>query len=335
MSSYIERIHYFGEPAIKAGNEHLEIVLVPGWGSNLISLVHKESNRDILRSPKTSEEFWANPILFGDPILFPPNRIGDGTFTFHDCTYHLDINEKDNNNHIHGLLHHEKWELVRAEAVENEVILETKITSSQSPSICRQFPHHFSVQMSYRLKDSKLYKNATIINHGQEPFPWGLGYHTSFLFSEATSSFALTADKRWKLNERLLPTGELEDIEYRDQLKQGMSLKGFRLDDVFLSAVSTGGKNEVSITYRDNKRENGLRIVYRADENFKNWVVYNADGKQGFVCPEPYTWVTNAPNLNLPASLTGLQVLSPGEQVTLKAELEAFVNEVPSPISTL
>ncbi|WP_367760342.1 hypothetical protein [Ammoniphilus sp. 3BR4] len=62
-------------------------------------------------------------------------------------------------------------------------------------------------------------------------------------------------------------------------------------------------------------------IVYLADPNFKHWVVYNADGKQGFVCPEPYTWVTNAPKLNLSPSLTGVQMLKPGEEMTVRTEI--------------
>src|SRR5690606_31023064 len=56
-----------------------------------------------------------------------------------------------------------------------------------------------------------------------------------------------------------------------------------------------------------------IEIRYEADPNFRHWVVYNADGRSGFICPEPYTWITNAPNLAFPASLTGFQELGPGE----------------------
>lgn len=44
MTAYIEEILYFNEAAIRAGNEYLEIVLVPKWGSNLISLKWKKEN---------------------------------------------------------------------------------------------------------------------------------------------------------------------------------------------------------------------------------------------------------------------------------------------------
>jgi aldose 1-epimerase len=42
MTNYIEKMTYLGTPAVKAGNEHLEMIVVPEWGSNVISLVDKE-----------------------------------------------------------------------------------------------------------------------------------------------------------------------------------------------------------------------------------------------------------------------------------------------------
>ncbi|MEW9669381.1 aldose 1-epimerase [Ammoniphilus sp. 3BR4] len=318
MSTFVEQITYLGEPAVQASNEQMEIIIVPGWGSNLISCIHKESNYQVLRVPDSLEEYGSNPYLFGTPVLFPPNRIGDGTFEFNGRTYHLEINEKGKNNHLHGFVHDKRWELVKAEAQEDRVVVETEMDSSHYPDIFEQFPHHFVIRMTYMLEGATLHKNATIRNKGTEPFPWGLGYHTTFFFPEDQSSFSLTADKRWLLDERLLPTGELEEMEYKKELHEGIRLKDWALDDAFLSSALSGGRNEASVETA------GLKIVYRADEHFKHWVVYNADGRQGFVCPEPYTWVTNAPNLRLPESLTGVQVLGPGDEVTVKTEIAIY-----------
>lgn len=33
MANFIEKITYLGTPAIKAGNEHLEMIVVPEWGA--------------------------------------------------------------------------------------------------------------------------------------------------------------------------------------------------------------------------------------------------------------------------------------------------------------
>lgn len=107
-----------------------------------------------------------------------------------------------------------------------------------------------------------------------------------------------------------LPTGELVDIPYLEELREGKSLVEHALDDAFQTAES--GANEAVLT----DLNSGIRVVYSADEHFKHWVVYNHDARQGYLCPEPYTWITNAPNLQLPQELTGFRVLQPGEQVT-------------------
>ncbi|MEW9673928.1 aldose 1-epimerase [Ammoniphilus sp. 3BR4] len=243
MTVFVEKITYLGEPAVRAGNGQLEIILVPGWGSNLISLIDKQTNKEILRAPRSSGEYEANPWLYGTPILFPPNRISDGIFDFAGKTYHLEINEKDKNNHLHGFVHDKKWELLKAETNGNKAILETEFDSSTYPEIYQQFPHHFVIRMSYILDGITLHKNATIMNKGEEPFPWGLGYHTTFLFPEEDSTFSLTADKAWELDERLLPTGQLVDIPYKKGMSEGLSLKDWALDDAYLSSGLSGGKN--------------------------------------------------------------------------------------------
>lgn len=316
MATESKEITFLGEKAIQAGNDQLELILVPSWGSRVISLMHKAKGLQVLRVPASVEAYAAEPILYGIPILFPPNRIGDGMFTYNGRVYHLTINETERHNHIHGFLHDKKWNLVQVQASQDTVTLQTEFDSSWYPELYEQFPHPFAIRMTYKLESNTLYKEATIENRGEEPFPWGFGYHTTFLFPE-TGTFALTAEKRWKLNERLLPTGELEEIAFREALQQGMSLKNWPLDDVFLSSVCNDGPNEARLVME----EKGLRITYRCDDHFKHWVVYNGDAKQGFLCPEPYTWVTNAPNLALPSSLTGLQVLPPGQQVTIRAAI--------------
>ncbi|WP_062234504.1 aldose 1-epimerase [Fictibacillus sp. FJAT-27399] len=87
MTAYIEEIVCFNEAAIRAGNEYLEVVLVPKWGSNLISLKWKKGNLELLRTPSTKEEYISKPYLYGIPILFPPNRIDRGEFTYNQKTY--------------------------------------------------------------------------------------------------------------------------------------------------------------------------------------------------------------------------------------------------------
>ena len=57
----------------------------------------------------------------------------------------------------------------------------------------------------------------------------------------------------------------------------------------------------------------GLRLVYEVGNSYKHWMIWNDTGDKGFICPEPQTWVVDAPNLGLPDEETGLRILSPGE----------------------
>ncbi|MCY8789714.1 aldose 1-epimerase [Bacillus inaquosorum] len=323
MANDIEKITYLGTPAIKAGNEHIEMIVVPEWGSNVISLVDKTTQLQLLREPETAESFHDTPTLYGIPILFPPNRISDGTFSFRGRTYHFDINEKDKHNHLHGFLYQEKWNVVTMKQTDEEVIVETEIDLSELPHVYKQFPHHAVVRMTYKLKGNTLFKHATVMNKGKEAFPWGIGYHTTFVFPEESSLFSLTADQQWELDERLLPTGKLMDVQNKEALHEGMDLRSQQLDDVFLSSYQKRGGENQAVIYHQHAH---ISIIYKADEQFKHWVVYNADGKQGYLCPEPYTWVTNAVNLNVSPSLTGVQVLEPGEETTAKSSITIELN---------
>ncbi|BBI35841.1 aldose 1-epimerase [Cohnella abietis] len=323
----IEQFELYGEAAIRVQNEELEFTLVPAWGSNLLSLRVLGKDLELLRFPESQELYKADPFMYGMPILFPPNRIADGNFEFNGKKYSFNINDPAEHNHTHGLLFDAPWKLLRAEDEGNRIVVKTFIHSDEHEEIMAQFPHPFTVHMEYILEKSTLTIEATIRNRDTIPFPWGLGYHTTFNYPFSASGdlalcqFALNADKQWVLDERFLPTGELVDIPYLEQLRQGKSLVGHALDDAFQTAKT--GVNEAVLT----DLNSSIRVVYSADEQFKHWVIYNHDSKQGYLCPEPYTWITNAPNLQLPEELTGFRVLQPGEQVktTTRIRIEEVV----------
>lgn len=315
MTCYVKEDLFLGKSSIIAGNEHLEITIIPSWGSNLISIITKDPMIQILRTPKTLEEYEQASVQYGTPVLFPPNRIRDGQFTFQNRSYSFDLTEPDKHNHIHGFVYTKPWEVEHIEADKDKARIITTIKSSDFPDITSQFPHSFTLKMIFTLEGTTIKKEAHIINESDESFPWGLGYHTTFQFPEATSRFSLQASKQWELNERLLPTEQFIPIPY-EELTKGMSLEAIELDDAFLTDTEAN-VNEAVMTLASE----GLQIQYRADDQFKHWVVYNNDGKQGYVCPEPYTWITDAPNLSLPYDITGLQVLAPGSTATATTEI--------------
>ncbi len=323
MSVSVERIAFCGEPAVLAQNEALAVTLVPGWGGNLISMRDKRRDVELLRVPTSEDEYLAEPILYGTPVLFPPNRIADGTFVFQGTEYRFHINEPADHNHSHGLVFGERWELDAAECEGDGILLRVRFDSAAHPAVLAQFPHRFGIELAYRLTDNVLMQETAITNRDDRAFPWGIGFHTTFRFpfrsgdDLANCTFALHADRQWELNERFLPTGRLFDIPFREEMRRGMSLVNRPLDDVFVAAGEGDGDNE-AVLYDGNI---GLKIIYCCDRRFGHWVVYNDDARQGYLCPEPYTWVTNAPNLPLPETVTGLRVLQPGETAVVRTKL--------------
>ncbi|TSB46985.1 aldose 1-epimerase [Alkalicoccobacillus porphyridii] len=314
MTFYVKEDSFLDQPAVKAGNEQLEITIVPNWGSNLISIERLQPKVHILRTPSSIEEYEQAPVQFGTPILFPPNRIRDGQFTFSNRTYTFELTEPDKHNHIHGFVYTKPWRLEHMEANDERAQIITTIHSTDHPDILKQFPHSFEIKMIYTLEGSSLKQEAIITNDGEEMFPWGIGYHTTFCFPEQTSTFSLQASKQWELNDRLLPTGELMEVP-NTSLTEGMNLGGVELDDAFLANQKEANEAVMKL------EEEGLNITYKADHHFKHWVVYNADGRKGYVCPEPYTWITDAPNLPLPKELTGVQTLEPGTSISTTTEI--------------
>lgn len=325
MSSYIKESQYLGEKAIVFGNSQLEAVLLPGLGSNLISLKLKSKDADLLRVPESKAQYEKNPVLYGMPILFPPNRIDSGIFTYDGQTYQLTKNEEKYNNHLHGFLYDKPWKVLKQDRNGESVRIVTEINSDDFTSITKQFPHSFSVKMTYTLDGGVLSTNATISNHGTRKFPWGLGYHTTFNLPISADgalencTVSLPVDEHWMLNERMLPTGEIRKLTDAEEFQQGILLSDKLFDDVYGYAKESELVNEAVIT----DHNEGIRIHYKCDKRFGHWVLFNGNGKDlsGFVCPEPYTWVTDAPNVDLPDSVTGFRELKPGEEVNLISQL--------------
>ncbi len=65
----------------------------------------------------------------------------------------------------------------------------------------------------------------------------------------------------------------------------------------------------------------GKEIFYEVDDAFKFWIFWNHDGDKGYICPEPITWMIDAPNLPLHNEESGYIELAPGEAKTVKEHI--------------
>lgn len=307
----IFKIKFLDKYAYQIENQHFKAIVLPSQGSNVISLYDKKKNVELLRTPQTEEDYTLRPMLYGIPILFPPNRIEDATFVYHNQVYKLAMNRAKENNHIHGFVHDKEWNVVVEECKEHKLV--TRLDSRNYPEILQQFPHEFILEMHVELTESGLIQTISVRNESDKNMPVGLGHHTTFAFPISTSTLQVDVEKQWVLNERNLPTGKLQDATYQKELGNGMILKDITLDDVYPMT-----ENKTSIIKHPSL---GIEINYTSKKGYLHWVLFSAGGKDDLVAIEPYSWVTNAPNLNLPNELTGLQGLEPGEEKTFVTEI--------------
>ena len=283
--------------------EDLAATILPGVGSNLVSFARSSLEMEYLFSPPSLAELRARPTRFGNPVLLPPNRIWEGSFTFAGRTYRLPINRPPH--HIHGLVHSLPWRVLGLEADEMGARARTVLIGREHPSFAEVFPQDFRLALEFSLQDGALRITAEATNFGPAPFPFGLGYHTYFRLPMKDGEdpgdyrLSLPAQARWELKDcfptgRLLPLGEL-------------------------------APGEPEIVARLWHEPSGRGIAYASGRGFPHWVVWTGPAPGApFVCLEPYSWVTNAPNLPLPASLTGLVSLAAGESWREWVEFRPF-----------
>jgi aldose 1-epimerase len=250
-------------------------------------------------------------MLYGTPVLFPPNRIEDARFEFEGREYHLEMNRTKENVHIHGFVHDKQWKVTEQNNEENYII--TEINSADYKEILQQFPHEFVLRMKISLTETGLKQQLFIKNLSELDMPAGLGYHTTFFFPIAQSQLSINIHEKWELNQRHLPTGKMLKVENTDEFKNGILLKGKQLDDVYPML-----DRSATILHP----EFGLKLNYTVSDNFKHWVLFTSSGTEDFLAIEPYSWVTNAPNLDLPAEKTGMLSIKPNQEVEFHTEIK-------------
>jgi len=318
----VQRVNWFNETGILMVSGDYSALVLPQRGANLIELKNSKYEADILRHPQDFEAYMKSPALYGIPVLFPPNRIEDGTFEFDGRKYEFPINEASTNNHLHGFLNSVEWD-VEEMYVDNgsDAIVALSYKANPSSYFYKYYPHEFIITIKYVLNNDGLLQEVTIKNTGSLTMPVGLGFHTAINipFHEGSTKedyrFRLTVDGRWELNDRMLPTGNklpLNEIE-TGFVKDGILPIEHPFDNHYNAAPMKIDNTVKNAAVIEDLKKN-TRVVYEVGESYKHWMVYNGlANRKDFICPEPQTWLVNAPNSKLPVEITGLIALKPDE----------------------
>ncbi|CAH8769116.1 aldose 1-epimerase [Paenibacillus dendritiformis] len=299
-------------------NDTLAATLLPELGCNVIRLWDKKAQRDILRTPAESDldYYMTKPYHFGIPMLMPPGRIRRGSFTYEGVSYQFDQNTA-NDNHIHGLHRLQSWTVTRAVAAGDAAEVTAQLRTADDDNWMRQYPAPLELEVAFRLQGGTLTQQLTVINQGEQSAPFGFGTHTWFLIDGEPNRWTMQVPVAgiYELDEELITTGKTLPLGDNRALLEGMNLEGADFDTVFSAGE---GKPEAWLT-----REDGYRIRYAGSQpHFKHWVLYTRGTADEIICVEPYTWLTDAPNLPFDSETTGLIDLKPQAPVTLTLNLE-------------
>ncbi len=294
MNAVCTKTSWNGLEAYALSNSFYDAVILPDYGANCISLRDRRTGTHLFREPEGKQDLEKSPYVYGLPILFPPNRVKDGTFVFNGGTYSLPINDAPRHSHIHGLLAKMYFEPTSNGVFRFEA-------TPASPYLT--FPHAFVIERRYTLHESGLHHEIRITNTGKEPIPLAIGLHAAY-HMEASDTLHLPVCEQILLTDDFLPTGETKtDTPLITALKKGtLKTESLALSDQF--SVNPG-------VWRI--RREALDFYFEPDPAFRFMMLWNQGGGKGFVCPEPQTCSVNAFKQEIPSKETGADILPAGE----------------------
>ena len=317
----IRAIEWNGLQAVEFSKGDYVALLVPSVGANLVRLANTKLGVEILRTPAADEieTFKSRPQIFGLPILFPPNRIEDGRYTFEGRTYQYPITIEKEQNYHHGILKGEPFVVSKAIEDDEAVKIECRYYSNEAnDAIFRHFPHPFKCKIVYKLSAKGLKQEVVFSNRSEQSMPIGVGFHTPIMIPFAGGEAAdyrmrVAVGEQVELSERNLPTGKTLPLN-----EQFAKLRGEGLQVTACEAIEAGFTlREIEVDgkpYRGavvEKIDTGVKAYYEVDEQTTYWTIWNNGGQVPYCCPEPQSWTTNAPNAANPEAV-GFQAIAPG-----------------------
>ncbi len=280
-------------------NEEYAAAISSKRGGTCFRLFHKQSSREILRFPKDEEALQASVFLYGNPILFPCNRIRGGEFTFEGRRYAFPVNEPSTDCHIHGALY--KLPFVVVEQTERSVTLRYQARAGEYLN----FPHAFAVERAYELTHEGLTERTSFENLSKQTMPLMLAFHTTFLAKDCY--FRAPVIEEQLRDKHFLPTGEYA----KDRAREREMQRGeYPVGEAHLSALYRLEGDGVAIT--DGKYE----VEYVASKEYGYRMLYAEKGA-GFLVAEPQTCAIDCFHLATPPEENGLLRLLPNEKINL------------------
>ncbi len=281
------------------------------FGGNCVSLEFKDGVK-ILRAPKNIEELKATPLLYGTPLLLPPNRISGATFNYMGKKYVLPMNEPEHNNHCHGEMYHTPINVEKI--TENSAILSFE---SKEGDLYLDFPHPFKYTVTYSVDESGLTQKVSVTNDSDEIMPFAVAFHTTFNLAfeggnpEDYSLYIPAVHEYIREMVDYIPTGEIDlDFAEKKELRLGVWKPAKHFITKFMKLDGEVCKITNDVT--------GKTVKYWCSAEYGFRHIFNGGSKE-FICIEPQTCATDA--LNLTKDDSSVIGVKPKQTITLYSKI--------------
>ncbi len=319
-----EIIDHKGIKAVGLYAGRYQAVVANSLGSNVLRFRDNENDIEVFRygDAVSIAEIMNSAEVWGLPALYLPNRFDGGILRTSDRIYHLPENEDKFGNHIHGFIHRRAHRIKDMGVSDGKAFVHTEFNYDESDFFFSCFPVKFRAEILIELSEEEgLRQTITLTNRSDVMMPVSVATHTTynapFVKDAKQEDIRLTvpAEKRLPFNKRRwLPTGRMIPLTQRDKLYVSGEKCPVLTDicnDMYLSgAALLDGKPFRGVIMTDTA--SGKSICNEVDENYKFWIIWNDKGFKDYFCVEPMTAQVNAPNLDMPAEMSGYTELKPG-----------------------
>jgi len=248
-------------------------------------------------------------------ILMPwPNRLREGTYSFHGEQHQLPLSEPSNRTAIHGLVRWDAWQLLDADA--------TSVSMAHQLLPREGYPFCLAMTVTYSLSETGLRVTGEVLNNGGRPLPLGAGFHPYFRVGEPPVdgwTLELPAERRLQLDEQGIPTGRYADLDGTDfDFRRPRPIGQVKLDATFTGLKrDAGGIARARLSAPD-----GGRLEIWMDAAFDHITVFSGDSlpdveqRRRSLAIEPLTCAPNA------LQEGEIRTLEPGETWTFSWGVE-------------
>tara|TARA_B100001057_G_scaffold193744_1_gene194576 strand:- start:1781 stop:2698 length:918 start_codon:yes stop_codon:yes gene_type:complete len=193
-----------------------------GRGGSLDTLVVENTNIVTNLSPISPQKTYPSSVLF--PFA---NRIKDGKYSFNNKNYAFDCNEVAANNALHGLVYNKTFNCVAHKLTSEFASLQLRYETDKPED---SFPFFYRIDLFYKLTKNGLSLAITVLNTGENKFPFTLGWHPYFKTSDINqSALRFSSSKKLEADARNITTGVVGC-----DLTMPYGLKGVTLDDAYI-----------------------------------------------------------------------------------------------------